>query len=244
MKLFSYVSFYSPDTKFEEMVKYVLASNDCNEIGIIGFNPHTGNPLNMGVSFQRFISHFQKIRCLISLFNFVYLQVTANINKKDITYGINRNSERVMATSFKGQRCFEVVGEPWMDDTHSFYIANVEIVDDRHEIMPANLEEQAMKIHNSIPGLVKEWATLVVKTDHTTPAELNKRLKEIGTMPQSMKDRAIWVGALVNPIPPLRVCVEIRPAMLACRNDHDRVVLASTALLSSIDHLSGKRKLF
>ena len=32
------------------MVKYVIASSDNDEIGILGMNPHTGNPLNTGVS--------------------------------------------------------------------------------------------------------------------------------------------------------------------------------------------------
>jgi hypothetical protein len=146
------------------------------------------------------------------------------LTKRDITFGITRHSERIMATAFKGQRRFLIVGEPWMDSTQSFYLANVEIVDNRFEIMPHNLEEQAY-------GLAK-------------PADMSKRMKEIGPMPESLQERANWIGALVNPIRPLGVCVEIRPAMLACRNDHDRLVLASTALRSSIDHLSGKRKLF
>jgi hypothetical protein len=40
---------HSSDPKFEELIKYVLASNS-NEIGLLGMNPHTGNPLNIGVS--------------------------------------------------------------------------------------------------------------------------------------------------------------------------------------------------
>jgi hypothetical protein len=149
-----------------------------------------------------------------------------------------------MATAFKGQRRFHIVGEPWMDATQSFYLADVEIVDNRFEIMPQNLEEEAYEINQKIPALVDEWVDWVVKTGQAKPADMNKRFKEIGPMPEPLQERANWVGALVNPIRPLGVCVEIRPAMLACRNDHDRLVLASTALRSSIDHLSGKRKLF
>lgn len=205
----------SADPKFEEMIKYVLSSGEGSEIGIIGLNPHSGGPLNFGV--------------------------TATVRKTDMTFGIKRNSERILATSFKGKRRFEVVGEPWMDPTHSFYIANVEIIDNRQEFITEDLERQAMAIHEKIPGMVREWVKLIVKADRTTPAELSSRLKEIGPMPKVIKDRAIWVAALLNPIPPLGVCAEIRPAMLACRNDHDRMVLASTALASSMDHLSGKQ---
>ena len=56
--------------------------------------------------------------------------------------------------------------------------------------------------------------------------------------------RSIWVAALINPLPALGVCLEVRPAMLACKNDFDRMTLATISIQSSIDHLSGKRRLF
>ena len=63
-------------------------------------------------------------------------------------------------------------------------------------------------------------------------------------MPEELGARAIWIAALVNPLPALDVCVEVRPAMLACKNDFDRINLAVAAIQGSIDHLSGKRRLF
>jgi len=69
-------------------------------------------------------------------------------------------------------------------------------------------------------------------------------LKELGPMPDTPTDRAIWVAALLNPLPSLKVCLEIRPAMLACKNDYDRIHLAMAALQSSTDHMKGKNKLF
>ena len=57
----------------------------------------------------------------------------------------------------------------------------------------------------------------------------------------------MWVAALLNPSSSNqeeKVCLEIRPAMLSCHNDHDRMMLATAALQSSIDHLTGERKLF
>ena len=151
-----------------------------------------------------------------------------------------------VAISARGNRRFEVVGEPWLDDTGSFYLANVDIVDSRQEEISTNHIEQAKELSETIPSLVQEWTKLVVSNNKSTLAGMNQRLQEIGPMPQtSLKDRAIWVAALVNPIQPLKqVCLEIRPAMLSCRNDHDRMILASTALRSSIDHMSGKNRLF
>jgi hypothetical protein len=147
----------------------------------------------------------------------------------------------------RGKRRFEVVGEPWLDDTKSFYLARVDIIDQRlEEELSGELQQQAKHLSARIPPLVQEWVQWVLKSKKATPAGMNQRLEDIGPMPpsHSLKELAIWVSALVNPIPTLGVCLEIRPAMLSCRNDHDRVVLASTALQSSIDHLSGKRRLF
>lgn len=63
-------------------------------------------------------------------------------------------------------------------------------------------------------------------------------------MPDELGDRAIWVASLVNPLPALGVCLEVRPAMLACKNDYDRIMLATAAIQASIDHMTGKKKLF
>lgn len=56
-------------------------------------------------------------------------------------------------------------------------------------------------------------------------------------MPEGIGARAIWIASLVNPLPTLGVCMEIRPAMLACKNDYDRITLATVAIRSSIDNL-------
>lgn len=68
--------------------------------------------------------------------------------------------------------------------------------------------------------------------------------QDIGAMPIDIGARAMWVASLVNPLPALDVCLEVRPAMLACKNDYDRIMLASAAIQGSIDHMTGKRKLF
>ena len=131
-----------------------------------------------------------------------------------------------------------------MDPTHSFHLANVELVDQQTESVPIDLERNAQLLHETIPALVDEWMAVLLQTEMATPATIANILKELGSMPSQFGKRAIWVAALVNPIVPLKVCLEIRPAMLACRNDHDRLVLASTALQSSINHITGKDKLF
>jgi len=201
----------SPDPKFDALIHHVLSSHGSQEIGIIGVDPPTKHPLFVGV--------------------------TAPIVKKDVVFGLDRNSERVLATSLKGTRRFKIVGEPWMDPTESFYIGEVKILDHRDEPVPLELQPSVDHLYNMIPGLVNEWVESLIKTEKLSPAGVTTIIKDIGPMPSSPCDRAMWVGALLNPILPLGLCQEIRPAMLLCQNDYDRLVLATVALRSTVDTL-------
>lgn len=202
---------YSPDPKFDSLIKHVLSSTKSNEIGIIGLDPEKKTPFRFGV--------------------------TATIKRDDVIFGIDRNSKRVLATPLKGKRRFQVVNEPWMDPSNSFHFAEVEIVDNRHETLSHKEEEEVLIMHEKIPLLVEKWVESLVKKEKLTPAGISLIVKQIGPMPSTPRERAIWVGALLNPVLPLGLCQEIRPAMLCCRNNHDRLVLASVALKSCIDDL-------
>lgn len=209
------LKFCSSDPKFFELLKHVLESNNSDEIGIIGFNPQNGEPLNRGV--------------------------TVTVDKENFTYGMTQNYEPVLTASLKGKRCFEVIGEPWLDETNSFFLANTEISDNRKEVMSTENEDTAMQIHETIPRQVEEYLDLIMETEERGEENLKQILEEIGPIPDSLQQRALWVGKLVNPSQKaLQVCAEIRPALLSCRNDHDRMILASTALQSSINHMMTK----
>jgi hypothetical protein len=95
-----------------------------------------------------------------------------------------------------------------------------------------------------IPGLVQEWLRLVVRK--TRGDMSHGAMKNMRPMPQDVTGRAMWVACLLNPTTQHspKVCLEVRPAMLACNNDFDRISLAVLALQGSIDHLSGKKRLF
>ena len=58
--------------------------------------------------------------------------------------------------------------------------------------------------------------------------------------------RALCVAALLNPSRPFKspVCLEIRPALLVCRNDYDRLYLVYAAMQASLQHLRGTDPLF
>jgi hypothetical protein len=252
------------------------SSSHVPEIGIVGFDPLTGDPLKRGVT------------CLLS---------TATAN--NIQYGLNRDNERVMSTSFKGSRqMFEIVGTPWLDPTQSFFLAHVTTIDTQFEILPDQHLAETQQLFCDLPTLVRQWMKVVVDAGIATPAALTKQIKRSQIidddvmknpqqqqqnkktvvsssspsssfssssspstttttttstamiLPSTQRDRAIWViSALLNPIQgcylksPTKgligqrvVCPQdLRPAMLACQNDFDRLLLASSALRRSID---------
>jgi hypothetical protein len=148
----------------------------------------------------------------------------------------------------KGDQRFQVQGEPWLDSTESFYLAEVEMIEkdnlDREEVLSVHDRKEADKLSSRIPDLLQRWKDWVVDTGKCDKKGMAMRVESLGDMPANAGDRAIWAAALVNPLPPLGVCLEIRPAMLACKHDLDRVKLAAAAIQSSIDHLSGKKRLF
>ncbi|KAL3941401.1 MAG: hypothetical protein SGBAC_004230 [Bacillariaceae sp.] len=211
------LSFISEDRKAALMLKYALAS-ETQEIGVIGFNPHDGSPLNKGV--------------------------TAHIAQDQLAYEIEStetsSDNMSLGIKLKGDRCFDVVGQPFMDDTHSFYLANVEITDGRKETMTKEMVEQAEEFSSMIPDLVGDFVYWMEKEEvMSDDDEMNEHLETLGPLPEEWKERALWVGSLVNPVPALSdVCPDIRPALLSCRNSHDRLAVATVALRAAIDRLS------
>ena len=236
---------HSSDPKFHNLVHYVLESGD--EIGMLGLNPHTGQPINVGVTVAMTLDN-------------VVLDTQTN----------------TVAVHVQARRRFEVQGEPWLyhrqqqpnkqrtnnnKDDHgaAFYMAKVEIIDDRPE-EPLNdqVARLTQQLADQIPDLVGEWVHYLVATHRAEALRMTSRMMELGPLPTSWKDQAFWVAALLNPPAAAsasttttnttptaeKVCLEIRPAMLSCHSNYERMLLATAALQSSIDHLSGKKKLF
>jgi hypothetical protein len=232
------LQFASDDPKFRDMVEYCLTQqreeaeegdrdeDDEEEIdgdgarhsglvGMIGLNPHTGRPISRGVS----------------------VPVTRE------TVSIDED-ERVITLRATGHRRMEVQGKPWMHESGSFYLADVELVDDRMELLTDEQRGKVKSLSKTLPKKLREWVEWVIEAGATDQAGMEAYVRDLGPMPKKPTDRAFWVAALINPLPALGVCLEIRPAMLSCSNDLDRMVLACQALQSSIDHLSGKHRLY
>jgi hypothetical protein len=209
------LTFQSSDPKFNRLVTYCLEEVPGTEMGMLGMNPHTGQPLSFGV--------------------------TMKLKEENIK--IDTDSVTITVTA---ERRMEVQGEPWLDESESFYLADIEIVEDREESMSGEQRKEAERLSKTIPDSVKEWVQCVLKAEAADDAGMKSRMADLGAMPDEddMTERALWTAALINPLPSLGVCLEIRPAMLACGNDYDRMVLVCQALQSSMDHLSGKQRLF
>jgi hypothetical protein len=222
---------HSSDPKFHNLIKHVLQSGE--EIGMIGLNPHTGQPINVGVTLPVTVDNV----LLDTRTNTVTVQVQA-------------------------RRRFEVQGEPWLhhqeggltpagsSSNHAaFYMADVEIIDDRpEEPLADDVAVVTQSLANKIPDLVGVWVHHLVATNRAEALRMEARMMELGPLPSKWKDQALWVAALLNPAQGAKtdekVCLDIRPAMLSCHTNYQRMLLATAALQSSIDHVSGKKKLF
>ena len=101
------------------------------EIGIIGVNPQSNDPLNFGV--------------------------TVSLSKESI----KNNMIMGLSVTVEGKRQFEIEDKSFMDPSGSFYMANVEIVDDREENMSHEQMKAAERLSSKIPSLVKKWKELV-----------------------------------------------------------------------------------
>jgi len=185
------------------------------DLAMIGMNPHTGRPLSLGVT---------------------------------VSIDTRHEKGRMWTLSGTGEQRLEVQGEPYLDPTGSFYMADVELVTERFEPnLDRKEQEEAKSLSRKLPNMIDQWIRLMLEEGvvDASPKELEEHLDTLGRVPKEHTERAMWVARLLNPMPSWKsVSLEIRPAMLACKTDLQRIHLAHAALQGSIDHLSGVRKLF
>ena len=203
--------FRSGDTKFEELIKYIarierdnlesrnslVRTSNIVEVGILGFQPGTGQPLQIGV--------------------------TSTVRTSNFNYGLTAaNREKVITTSFLGNQIFRLVGDPWMDPTSSFHMAHVEIFDERYDDelpIQSNTNGKTTKnygndnnvlqnvdnnsnnrrhtteiqietdiLFSQVPTLVDDWMELLFEAELATPANLVPRQREIVPDPNKINE--------------------------------------------------------
>lgn len=100
--------------------------------------------------------------------------------------------------------------------------------------------EECERMSEDLERLVDEWSALVRAGGfERQPDQLQLIRSHIGPMPPATEAarRAVWVGALINPIPALGVAYEIRPAMLMARDTHGMLKVATDGITLSIERL-------
>jgi len=248
------LTFRSSDPRFRRLVEYCVDDHgdvydNPHRLGMLGLNPYTGKPLCRGVTVSISVVSDGEGRDDDK----ATATSTIAVQHNDVDLDSRRarmSQTKAITLSIRGERRIEVQGQPWLDDSGSFYLADVEVVGGDNEFhqsaMTTEQWEEAEGLSQTLPSKLREWMALVVETGVTDQDGMNARLMDLGEMPTSKRitDRAMWTAALVNPLPALGVCLEIRPAMLSCSNALERTVLACQAVQSSIDHMRGKRRLF
>ena len=138
------------------------------------------------------------------------------------------------------RRRFEISGDTWLQDGYN--MANVQWIapsSDASENTP-----QVLEAAESLAELVQEWQALVLSGRwQRFPGQLGRCLADLGPLPPATDgataaERAFWVGALINPLPPLGVAPEIRPALLASTDSLDAVLIATRGISQSIEYLT------
>mmetsp|Transcript_120182 Transcript_120182/g.340237 ORF Transcript_120182/g.340237 Transcript_120182/m.340237 type:complete len:544 (+) Transcript_120182:55-1686(+) len=115
-------------------------------------------------------------------------------------------------------------------------------------IKPENLRTRSSELlqqSKDLEPLVIVWLSLVRGGFERKPKQMDMILDDLGPMPpaEEATARAIWVAALINPLPGLGVAYEIRPSMLMANTVQQRLEVATDGLQSSISHLDGSRPL-
>ena len=94
-------------------------------------------------------------------------------------------------------------------------------------------------------SLVERWIELA-KQNERHPGQIDTLLKQLGTIPPEYEptERALWVGALINPLPGMGVAMEVRPALLVSKRAEERVQIALDGILKSIRHMDGSARMW
>lgn len=89
-------------------------------------------------------------------------------------------------------------------------------------------------------SLIERWIELA-KENERHPGQIDVLLQQLGEIPPEHEptNRAMWVGALINPLPSMGVAKEIRPQLLVSKRAEERVQVALVGLLQSIKHMDG-----
>lgn len=105
--------------------------------------------------------------------------------------------------------------------------------------------DSIIKLGREVIKSYQEWEELVrINAWERHPRHMQEVRNVLGAMPlpeQQPGQLAIWIAAAINPLPPLGVSKEIRPAILSAANNMERLTIVSDALKESIAVVRKKR---
>lgn len=137
-----------------------------------------------------------------------------------------------------GRRAFKAVGDTWVGPT-GLHIARVRFLS-----YVETTDEDLLAQSRELGPLFDQWLAVIRNGWERWPRHMSEVMNDLGPMPAENRvgERAMWVAAVVNPLPPLGVAREIRPTVLAAGDCRERLSIALTALKDSIGHLEAAEK--
>jgi hypothetical protein len=159
-----------------------------------------------------------------------------------------KSSANALRVKLKATRRFRINEGELHTNPAGWTEARVVFLDDSQEDDPASLAraiQVATQLTNPKNNLVDQWIALAKTREHF-PGQIDQLLEDLGEIPspEEPTERALWVGALVNPLPAMGVAMEIRPQLLMARSAEERIGTAYNGLLASIQHMDGTKPLF
>ena len=148
-------------------------------------------------------------------------------------------SEDNSTVTLIGQRRYTLCATPRLA-ADTYYVSDVEWTE-RDEG-----DNDAVVAAEALGPLVARWIELVRGGRERSEGQLDRILTDLGPMPPPADpdELALYVAALINPLPALGVAYEIRPAMLVAKSAAERLQIARVGIEKSIGHLDGSRPLW
>lgn len=156
-----------------------------------------------------------------------------------------------LQVSLKGTRRFRVdertvesVGSGWTQASVKFLNSTLDDLHCSSDPMSINRATEMARELGTDPerqSLVELWLELARKRERL-PGQIDGILRDLGPMPDGPTECALWVGALINPIPAMGVALEIRPKLLLATTAEERTQIALDGIQSSIQHMQAAKQ--
>ena len=194
-------------------------------------------------------------------------QYDPNGEESVLGWGMERflDAAEALQLKEKDEESLMIIGQQQQQNTEwSSVVVDVQL--DSTETTSVDYKDWKQKIENTFIPMVDEWYQLASSADTyknvnvtastrirkghpglwvDSKALLNRALKQLGPRPSSDDPLAFcfWAAAVINPLPPLGVSLEIRGQMLEAPTMQRRMEILAIGLRRSIDNLKGTRPL-